>query len=1094
MSLGRLSSFLTLRSPNSKYTQLLLPPAPPSATPFSPINNPKDIAIEITNGSFQWSSPPPLSNRETENSSPTLQNINLSIPKGSFVVVTGHVGSGKSSLFNAILGEMYTIGTNATTQVVGVNGSIAYAAQDAWLMPGTIKQNICLPSSTQTPTIESSGLISQQSTEDDAVQADPRNLCSQEVFGEGRQREQRYLKILHACALSTDELSSLSRGDNTDVGDAGSTVSGGQRARIALARALYSNADVYLLDDVLAAVDAKVGAWLIDHVLLGSGDGRYGSGGESFLKHKTVVIATHSEVLMKAADIIVTMQEGRIHKIENNSKNGKRGGRSRGRRNKKNVSDFINTGSTSGSSNINNGGSTEQNGGSTSRSASNLNLNSRKKLGQEKDGQTPTTIAISDIKESDDHEMRAVGHVRWSVYRFYINMQGIWAPITFLSLALMQATRNGSDLWLSYWVSHNNGNSNETAALSTSASFLYNSSTLPGALITDVANSSSPSLFTAPYLEDTSTLEPEVKFYLGILLYIAAANSICTLIRAFSFAQGGLVAARRLHNKFVRSILSLPATFFDLNPSGRILNRFSSDTAIADDSLPFISNIFLAQLFGLAGVALVLCFTQPYLLLALFPIIVAYRILQRYYRATSRELRRLEAIAKSPVYTTFSAVLAGGPTIRAFQGVSKNFLSSAHKAIDAQQRASLAALAASTWLGLRLQVIAGVIAALVGGLAVAQHVGFVPGASHATSAGFVGLSLAYALPITGLLNGLLTSGAETEQEMVSVERIGQYISETPHLDSSHNSPFPAIRSSFPIKSSSKSGTNGASVLFLNVYMKYTAFSPYVLSNFNLDLPAGTHAGICGRTGAGKSSAVSCLLRLAEISSGQIFVDGVDIKTIPLCLLRSVIGFVPQSPFLFSGTIAENVDPVGKYSGDAVVDALKTVGLWPALSADTPSAEGLDASSTIPFSGDHQDEEENVLLLQDAEFRKKVLNRKLGNEGGIGLSQGQQQMLCLARIVVQSQDLKIICLDEASASVDPGAAESMQQVVKTCFNKCTVIEVAHRLRSVAECDVVYVVDKGQVAEFGPPKVLVEDSRSIFAGMLREQADKTGCTLM
>lgn len=1072
MSLGRLSSFLTLRSPH-QYTQLLLPSTTTSPPCYS-IDSTEDIAIEIRNGNFQWSPPLPCSNRETESGvSPQLQDINLSIPKGSFVVLTGHVGSGKSSLFNAILGEMYPSGSTVvdTTQGVQVKGKIAYAAQDAWLMPGTIKQNICLSSSTPpTPSIEFSGLLSQESTEIDTVQTQRSNHCCQ-------REHQRYLQILHACALSTEELSCLSRGDNTDVGDAGSTVSGGQRARIALARALYSNADVYLLDDVLAAVDAKVGAWLIDHVLLGSGY----RGVDSFLQHKTVVIATHSEILMKAADIIVTMKDGRIEKVEESSKNGKRGER-RGRGNKKeHFSDVIDSGSSPIDSRI------EQNG-STTHIAN--NLNSQQKLGHEKDGQPlATTTAACDTKESNnDHEMRAVGHVRWSMYQFYINMQGIWAPITLLSLAFMQATRNGSDLWLSYWVSNTNNNKNETAfaapTITTSASFLPLSNTTRGALPTDVAISSY-SLFTAPYLQVTTKLDPEVKFYLGILLYIAAANSIFTLIRAFSFAQGGLVAARRIHNKLVTSILSLPATFFDLNPSGRILNRFSSDTAIADDSLPFISNIFLAQLFGSAGVCLVLCFTQPYLILALCPIIVAYRFLQRYYRATSRELRRLEAIAKSPVYTTFSAALAGGPTIRAFQGVSNKFLSSAHKAIDAQQRASLAALAASTWLGLRLQIIAGVIAAVVGGLAVAQHMGLVPGASHATSAGFVGLSLAYALPITGLLNGLLTSGAETEQEMVSVERIRQYILETPQLDSSHSSSFPAIRSSFP-NNGSNSGSNGASILFQDVSMKYTAVSPYVLSDFNLDLPAGTHAGLCGRTGAGKSSAISCLLRLAEISSGHILVDGVDIKTIPLCLLRSVIGFVPQSPFLFSGTVAENIDPVGKYSSDAVVDALKIVGLWTALSADiNSSAAELRSSITVP--GGCQEEEERKL-------RKRVLNQKLGNEGGIGLSQGQQQMLCLARVAIQSQDLRIICLDEASAAVDPGTAESMQQVVKTCFNRCTVIEVAHRLSSVAECDVVYVLDKGHVMEFGPPKALAEDSRSIFAGMLREQADKTACSLM
>jgi ATP-binding cassette subfamily C (CFTR/MRP) protein 10 len=470
------------------------------------------------------------------------------------------------------------------------------------------------------------------------------------------------------------------------------------------------------------------------------------------------------------------------------------------------------------------------------------------------------------------------------------------------------------------------------------------------------------------------------------------------------------------------------------------------------------------------------------------------------------------------VYTTFSAALRGGATIRAFTGVSEKFLSSAHKSIDTQQRASLAALAASTWLGLRLQIVAGVIAALVGGLAVVQHVGLLPGAAQATSAGFVGLSLAYALPITGLLNGLLTCGAETEQEMVSVERIAEYINKSESLSQQQCSTTTTLENDSISSSSSSADTNatrGASIVFENVWMKYTTSSPFVLFNFNVVLQPGTHAGLCGRTGAGKSSAVSCLLRLAEINSGRILVDGVDIKALPLCTLRSAIGFIPQSPFIFSGTVAENVDPVGKYSSDAIVDALQQVGLWPVLKqalgntttdhrngggGGASNGGGGGASNDAASEENQDDDDENAFLMllpkeeEETEEARKVLNLKLGNQGGIGLSQGQQQMLCLARVVVQRQNLKVVCLDEASAAVDPATAESMQRVIKACFKGCTIIEVAHRLRSVAECDVIYVVDKGQVAESGRPKELAEDSRSLFAGMLREQADKGGCILM
>jgi ATP-binding cassette subfamily C (CFTR/MRP) protein 10 len=861
---------------------------------------------------------------------------------------------------------------------VALAGGAAYVAQDPWAMQGSVRDNILLGAPL---------------------------------------RPERYQAALHACALLPD-LAAMPAGDATAVGDRGATLSGGQRARLALARALYrEDAGVVLLDDVLASVDASVAAWLVEHALRGP-----------LLQGKTVLAVTHLPVVLEAADAVVTLDGGRVASVVERPGGGWRPpGRAPGAGGRREAAD-------------------------DPREYSVL---------------PPPSAAEDDVEMGRPaaaqaaQEERETGHVRWAVYRQYMRFQGAWVPITLASLALMQASRNASDLWLSYWVAH-----------------------------TTAPPPHSDGLPAAPLGRATAALDPDVKFYLGVLLLLAAVNSAFTLARAFAFAQGGLVAARRLHRRLLLATLALPASFFDATPSGRVLNRFSSDTATADDSLPFIANIFLAHAFCLAGVAAVLLYTQPLLAAALLPAALAYRRLQRYYRATSRELRRPDAVARSPVYSAFASALDGGPTIRAF-GAEPYFMAAAEAAVGAQQRAGLAALAASCWLGLRLQAMAAGVAAGVAALAVAQRCGVVPAGGGAAGAGLVGLSLAYVLPITGLLNGLLVTGAETEQEMVAVERIGQYLALSPQPDVLPRSPLaPAAatprgaaaalrdgpspgallqvrgRSVSPPRASpaprpqQAAGADWPSagrVTFANVWLRY-GLGPFVLQHLDLDVPAGTKLGLCGRTGAGKSSAVACLLRLEETCAGAVCIDGVDVRSVPLRRLRRAVAYVPQAPFIFSATLAENMDPLRRSTDADLAAALRHVALWEPLCALSGGAAG----ETPPASG--------------------VLRMRLG-EGGVSLSQGQQQLLSLARVLLRRP--KVVCLDECTSSVDPGTAAAMHAVTRTFLSDATVIEVAHRLSSIEDCDVVAVMEAGRVIEAGRPRDLLRERSSAFAGMIRQQ---------
>lgn len=905
------------------------------------INSEEEHVFKLDKAYFSWS--------PSSTSGPVLAEINLTIFQGEFLVVTGEVGAGKTSLALAMLGELYL-----ESGIVECNGKIAYCAQEPWALPMSLRDNI--------------------------------------VMGEEMDHE-RYHKVLQACALLED-IEQLSEGDATFIGDRGVALSGGQRSRVALARAIYRKADIYIFDDILSALDSHVASWIIDNALRGD-----------LLANKTVILTTHSPALVSSYSSILYLANGSIVDI---------------------VRPFEFNGSLRNS--LNNDNFIQRPNGFLDALA--------------KEGADVPGIVMENPGSTED---RGVGYVRWEVYKRYSSFQGFWVPITLISMALMQITRNGSDMWLSHWVSQAKSLSSVFAER-----FHIQIQSLP-----DLGQLRQPNIFTTNH-------DDAVSYYLQILLYIAAANSCFTLVRAFAFAAGGLRAARLLHTCLLASVIHLPQSFWDEMPSGRILNRFSADTATADDSLPFIANIFLAQAFSLAGISVVLGFTQPAILGLTLPIFLIFRRLQLYYRSASRELRRLEAVARSPVHSAFSSVLSGGPTIRAHDATA-TLLRAAHSSIHSQQRASIASIAASSWLSLRLQLLAAGLAATMSTLAVLEHVKVIPAVGKSSSVGLLGLSLAYILPITGILSGLLTSGAETEQEMVSVERIGQFIDMCPELDtidSTMDEDSFTSTDKFSVhqrRLTTQQWPIDGHIVFNDVWLQYKANGPFVLQGLQIDVPSQSTVGICGRTGAGKSSAVTCLLRLADIQRGQITIDGRDVRTVSLRKLRAAIGYLPQSPFVFSGTVADNLDPSGKFTVQQLLEMLQEVGLNSVFSACLEKKKLLDNT-----------------------FSKDMLELQLGTDGDITLSQGQQQMLCLARVLLLCPP--IFCLDESTASVDPGTAAAMLTVLRERTRGKTVIQIAHRLKTILDNDYIYVIDKGRVAEAGRGGELANDKCSLFSQML------------
>ncbi|XP_057825504.2 ABC transporter C family member 13 isoform X1 [Cryptomeria japonica] len=859
----------------------------------------ENMALLVKNMECVWS------NSQQEHQNPVLKQISLKIPKGWLTVIIGEVGAGKSSLLNAILGEMRFIKGN-----ISRHGAVAYVPQAPWIQSGTVRDNI--------------------------------------LFGK-EYDEDRYAEVLKACALDVD-IRYMKGCDLAMIGEKGFNLSGGQRARLALARALYQDCDIYLLDDTLSAVDAHVAAWILQNAILCP-----------LMAHKTRILCTHNTHAIHMANMVIVMEKGTIKWAGCSTEFH---------------SSFIPQShheiSNATVSIINPNGQTLQN-------------NSEDEIQPVCErNENIDLCSLEGTTEIFEEEARKEGRVEYHVYRNYAEFASWLIVITiFIATFLMQLSRNGNDFWLSHWVDITLKNPHDPQSIS---------------------------------------------FLLGVLTAIATCNSFFTLARAFSFAFGGLRAAIHVHNILLNKIIYAPVSFFDRNPRGRILNRFSSDQYTIDDSLPFISNILLANFFSLLGIIVVLCLVQWAFLLLLLPLGYIYSKLQAYYRATSRELRRLDSVSRSPIYTSFTEALDGASTIRAFAR-QQIFASTNHKHVMLNQQASYSELAASVWLSIRLQLLAAFVIYFISIMAVIGRYKTLP--FNSGSAGLVGLALSYAIPIISLLNGLLTSFTETEKEMISVERVQQYMEVCPEEMEGNLSVDP----SWP---------NEGHVEFNKVTLRYMPFLPPALQAVSFSIHAGEQVGIAGRTGAGKSSILNALFRLTPVSDGKIFIDNVDIAKVALKELRSRLTIVPQTPFLFEGTLRENLDPFGNISDKTIWDILQKCHIKEAV----VSNGGIYSHVT---------------------------------EEGKCFSTGQRQLLCLVRALLKSS--KVLCLDECTANVDPETTSLIKDTVATECKGMTVITIAHRITTISNMDRVLIFDQGTIVEDGNPQALLQNDSSRFSSFAK-----------
>ncbi|XP_041812547.1 multidrug resistance-associated protein 1 isoform X2 [Chelmon rostratus] len=870
-------------------------------------------SISIVDGVFSWS--------RTE--SPTLKKLNVCIAEGSLVAVVGHVGSGKSSLLSALLGEMEKLeGT------VAVKGWVAYVPQQAWIQNSTLKDNI--------------------------------------MFGQER-RESWYQHVLEACALQPD-LEILPAGDETEIGEKGVNLSGGQKQRVSLARAVYCDRAVYLLDDPLSAVDAHVGKHIFDQVI----------GPQGLLKEKTRVLVTHGLSYLPQADLILVMVEGEITEMGSYQHLMATEGA---------FAEFLRTYTaadhTDNTESVpKNETKRTENGRTATLDGCTPGVSSVSKLSQMGKGEKVLSKKAKNpvVGKLTEADKASTGRVKLSVFWSYLKAIGVLLSCVGLLLLL---THHLVSLFSNYWLS----------------------------LWTD-----------DPVVNGT---QPNRLMRLGVYGALGLSQGVAVFGYSLSMSIGGILASRCLHQSMLYDILRSPMSFFERTPSGNLVNRFAKEMDTIDSVIPSIIKMFMGSMFNVLGACAVILIATP-LVAIIIPVLgLLYFFVQRFYVASSRQLKRLESVSRSPIYTHFSETLLGTSVIRAF-GEQERFIRESDQRVDHNQKAYYPSIVANRWLAVRLEFVGNVIVSFAALFAVI--------ARERLSPGIMGLSISYALQLTASLTWLVRMSSDVETNIVAVEKVKEY------SDTEKEAEWKLEPSSLP-----PGWPTDGCIDIRGFSLRYRHDLDPAIRNITININGGEKVGIVGRTGAGKSSLTLGLFRIIEAAEGHIFIDGVDIAQLGLHELRSRITIIPQDPVLFSGSLRMNLDPFDSYSDEEV---------WRAL-------EYSHLKSFV-----------------------SVLPNKLSHEcseGGENLSVGQRQLLCLARALLRKT--KILVLDEATAAVDMETDNLIQSTIRSQFEGCTVLTIAHRLNTIMDYTRVLVLDKGEMTEFDSPSNLIAQ-RGAFYEMAKD----------
>ena len=956
-----------------------------------------------------------------------LHDICLRIHRGELVMVMGDVGSGKSSLLQALLGEMYAIPTGAAAASPPLpylqGDSVAYAPQEPYIVNASVRDNIVFFS------------------EYDA---------------------QRYAAALEATAL-VDDIALLDDGDATEIGSKGINLSGGQKARVALARAIYSRAPTLLLDDPLSAVDAGVGRVLFELALCGP-----------LARHRTRILVTHHTQWLHRADRIVYMSRGHIAGCGTYAEY-LRWQMKPAAAPTTVVSDGRNGALVPVSlADVAHGSDQDAACATVSEprpaSAAAKTYPERFAPLAATDGDTKLASPPYPRRKRGQlivDEERETGSVKTHVYLTYFKAVGTLFLLALLVAgALSQVSRVSTDSWLSVWSNSNDASASNDGVDGHRSRMQWcrygvwnneaphvgwSSPTMPNE-DSSITRPPAQLLLRAAAVSTTASPPHSTTYYLLLYLLLALSTSTLLLLRAVLAALGGLVAARRLHSRLLQRVLRAPSWFFDTTPTGRILNRFSKDQDAVDQHLPSSMLSCLNTLFQVAGVMAVLSYVTPAVLAVLAPTFYLYSRIARFYLRTSRELKRLEAVTKSPLLEHMGETVGGIQVVRAF-GYGGEHRAVNERLIQDSTRPFLYAVACNRWLSLRLEL-CGALIVFASAVAAVLARGYV-------SAGAAGLSISYALMTTQSLSWLVRTSADVENNMNAVERVHWEVPDEATEWVPGIPPPPESAAELP--QASVWPSRGA-IAFEDVWLRYRPELPPVLRGVSFRIEGGQRVGIVGRTGAGKSSVAQALFRTVgdPLEDGRICIDAVDIASVGLLQLRQRLAMVAQHNIIFSGTVRGNLDPFGEHTDAALRRVLRQVRLLPS---------------------EEQEEREGGVVHPVAAAATAIDLDTAVADGGGNLSGGQRQLLCLARALLRRS--RVVVLDESTSSLDYGTDQWIQCMLRRHLRHSTLVIIAHRLQTVMDCDLILAMADGRVVESGPPTALLQQSSSHFARLAREQ---------
>ncbi|KLO19365.1 multidrug resistance-associated ABC transporter [Schizopora paradoxa] len=890
-----------------------------------------------------------------------LVDLSLKFPDGELSLICGKLGSGKTLLLLSLLGEAdvlagHIVSTRSPPDAIAsfaemkistddwiVPGACAYVPQSAWLQNATIRENI--------------------------------------IFNLPFDKE-RYERTLEVCALVSD-LKILEDGDESEIGERGVNLSGGQKARVSLARAVYSRASVLFLDDVLSAVDAHTAHHLYHECLKGD-----------LMKGRTIILVSHHvQLCSTGASYVVALDNGRVAYS----------GDSDGFKSSGVMTSLVQSESTPDVDakeeeeikiieelpskapsmlTLSRGGSDDD--ASTSPDSE---VSSTLAASSEADVKVPEKRKARKLIEEEKRAVGRIGKAVWLTYFKAIGGKFYWFLFitSIVAAALTPAMENG---WLSYWSG-------------------------------------------APARENNTH---GTVYYITVYALVTFVGLILQTSRWFVLYDGSIRASTVLYKRLLQTVLFAQIRFHDTVSRGRLLNRFGKDFEGIDSSLS--DNFGRSVINALSATVTIGAITfvggLPFAIAAVILGFVYYNV-AKVYGQCSRDMRRLDSVSRSPLYSIYGETIAGVPIIRAF-GASSKFMRDMIRCVDTNINPYYWLWSVNRWISARFNILSSFI---VGVTAVLVLV------SPNISAAQAGFALAFASTVSMELLFMVRRFVGLEQSMVAVERVKEF-SELPPEGPEFVEPRPPA--SWPSE---------GRIECEDLVIRYAPELPDVLHNLNFSVKPGERVGILGRTGSGKSTLALSFFRFVEATAGRIVIDGIDISKIGLTDLRSKITIIPQDPTILSGTLRSTLDVFDEYEDAEIYEALRRVHLIP--SEDTTQ----------------DDDEVNANVFRNLDSSV--------SEGGENFSTGEKQLLCMARAILKRS--RVLVMDEATASVDYATDELIGKTIRQEFSDSTILTIAHRLRTVIDYSRVMLLEDGRIVEFDSPGKLLSDPTSKFYALCR-----------